>query len=56
MEKLKKGDVWHRFAGVTIIYDPDGDPYGSNEKIKKHYKERENDRNNHTGNIDKRKS
>ena len=55
MEKLKKGDIWHRCAEVTIIYDPDEDPYKDNPEIKKHYKGIDNERNQNNRQIKRNK-
>ena len=56
VQQLNPGDIWHRCAGVSIIYDPDEDPYKDNPEIKKHYKGETNDRNNNTGNSDRKQS
>ena len=56
VRQLEPGNIWHKCAGVSIIYDPDEDPYKDNPEIKKHYKGKENDRDNDNRNTYRTKS
>ena len=56
IRQLEQGDIWHKCAGVTIIYNPDEDPYKDNPEIKKHYKGETNDRNSDNRNSNGKQS